>query len=163
MTVRIRRAVREDGEAVARLAGALNKQAGGTGPFDAAVIRRDAFGADPRFAVVIAETEAGLVGYALCCDAYETGNAAAGYYLCDLFVEPAVRRQGIGRRLIAAVARLARESGRSFVWWAAREAERDAEAFYDTLGTVAEPVVAHALVLDVFEALAREAQPLDPA
>lgn len=164
MSIRIRPAVRDDSHALARLASALNKQQQqGESGFDAAAILRDGFGNDPDFAAVVAENAAGLVGYALYCDAYETGYAACGYYLCDIFVEPALRRQGIGRLLMASVARLARDNDRSFVWWASKEWNNEAQAFYDTLGAVSEPVVAHALVFDVFESLAREAPPLAAA
>jgi GNAT superfamily N-acetyltransferase len=158
MDIRIRPAARRDCDAIANLASALNKQPDERfDPFDADAIRRDGFGSDPQFAVVVAENAAGIVGYALYSEAYETSYAAAGYYLSDIFVVPEARRQGIGRQLVAAVARIARDGGRRFVWWASKESNSEAEAFYDTLGAVSEPVVAHALVFDVFEALAREA------
>jgi GNAT superfamily N-acetyltransferase len=168
MSIRIRPAVRDDCDDLARLASALNKQQGeGESLFDAEAIRRDGFGNATEFAILVAETVTqtvtGLVGYALYCDAYETGYAARGYYLCDIFVEPAARRRGIGRSLVASVAKLARDQDRSFVWWASKEWNTEAQAFYDSLGAVSEPVVAHALVFDVFEALAREAPALAAA
>jgi GNAT superfamily N-acetyltransferase len=54
-------------------------------------------------------------------------------YLEDLFVDPAARGQGVGRRLIEAVYRRADEQGAGGVYWLTQEFNADARALYDTL------------------------------
>src|SRR3546814_16795315 len=66
----------------------------------------------PEFVVLLAENEGGLLGYAMFYDAYEPSYAARGVYMADLYVRPAARRLGLGRRLTAAVADHRRRPGR---------------------------------------------------
>jgi ribosomal protein S18 acetylase RimI-like enzyme len=153
----IRAARLEDADLVAALVSELAQQQGD--PIEhisADRFRRDAFGAVPEFEVLIAERAADVVGYALFHLSYEPSYSARGVYLCDLYVRPAARRQGIGRALAAAVAARTKELERSYVWWVAKGWNEPALAFYRSLGAVATPVVAHALTFDAFEALARE-------
>jgi ribosomal protein S18 acetylase RimI-like enzyme len=72
-------------------------------------------------------------------------------------VKEQARRQGIGRALVAAVARDAERRGRSFVWWVSRPWNTDAHTLYRAMGAIEEPVNAHAIVFDVFRSLSREA------
>ena len=107
---------------------------------------------------VLAEHGRELAGYAFFLPAYETGYAARGLYLCDLYVMPERRRRGIGRALVAAVALRARQEGRGFLWWASRAWNDEAKRFYAALGAKTEPVNAHALTFDAFETLAKEGE-----
>jgi len=117
----IRLAVEGDADALAVLAEEFHLAHGDpTGYLTADAIRRDGFGPAPEFVVLLAENEGGLLGYALFYDAYEPSYAARGAYMADLYVRPAARRLGLGRRLIAAVADHARRYGRHYVWWVAR-------------------------------------------
>ncbi len=52
-------------------------------------------------------------------------------YLQDLFVDPSLRGQGIGRRLIEHVYAQAQAAGCSRVWWLTHETNRDAMVLYD--------------------------------
>jgi GNAT superfamily N-acetyltransferase len=54
-------------------------------------------------------------------------------YLQDLFVAEAARKRGLGRALIEAVYREAREAGASRVYWLTHETNAAARALYDTL------------------------------
>lgn len=54
-------------------------------------------------------------------------------YLHDLFVEEAMRGQGIGRSLLRAVAEQARARGASRLYWMTHEKNERARAFYDTV------------------------------
>jgi GNAT superfamily N-acetyltransferase len=153
--VAIRLAVASDAEALARMAEALSRsQEEPEHRLTAAVLRDHAFGPDPAFECIVAERDGAAVGYASFVDAYESSAAARGFYLCDLFVTEAARRQGIGRTLVAAVSAEARRRGRSYVWWASKPWNEAAHAFYRTLGATHEPVVAHALFGETFERLA---------
>jgi GNAT superfamily N-acetyltransferase len=154
--VRVRRAVRSDAEALAVLGQALNAQQGDpTAYFTADAAGRDGFGDVPRFEAWLAEVDGHPVGYALVVPAaYETGYAKAGVYVQDLFVLPERRRCGVGRALLAAVAADARRHHLEFVWWATRTWNTGAHAFFRTVATVEEPVLAFAVFGDKFNELA---------
>jgi GNAT superfamily N-acetyltransferase len=159
MPVVIRPPRREDSAALAALVHALNVHQGDpTEHFTEATLARDVFGPQACLGALVAEQEGALVGYAFWHDGYDSGWAQRGVYLCDLYVAPEARRSGVGRALVAAVAREARASGRTFLWWASRAWNADAQRFYDTLGVVNEDVVAHAhaLTFAAFDELAEE-------
>ncbi len=54
-------------------------------------------------------------------------------YLQDLFVLPEVRRQGIARTLVEAVAAQAREQGATRYYWLTQEGNASARALYDQM------------------------------
>jgi GNAT superfamily N-acetyltransferase len=74
-------------------------------------VRRDAFGAARRFEVLIAEVDRTPVGFALFLPNYSTWEGKPGLYIEDIFVEESARGTGIGRKLIAAVAKIAHSRG----------------------------------------------------
>jgi GNAT superfamily N-acetyltransferase len=156
--LRVRRAEPHDAETLAALGRALNVHQGDPSTyFTAEAVRRDGFGGTPRFEAWLAELDDRAAGYALVVPAaYETGYAKAGVYVQDVFVAPDARRRGIGRALLAAVAADARRRGLEFVWLASRTWNTEAHAFFRTLATVEEPVVAFALFGDEFARLADE-------
>ncbi len=65
---------------------------------------RDGFGPEPRFKAFIAEREAAAVGMITYSELYLTALAGAVLFIQDLFVEPACRKLGIGRALLARLA-----------------------------------------------------------
>jgi len=78
-------------------------------------VLRDGFGPHPAFECLIAEqqTEAGPrpVGHAIFFSYYSTWEARRSLYLEDLFVVEDARAAGVGRAIIAALARIAQERG----------------------------------------------------
>jgi len=83
--------------------------------------------------VALAETGgrvAGLVHYIEHRSCWTAGNYM---YLQDLFVDPAVRGAGLGRRLIEHVYREAAARGCSRVWWLTHESNTDAMQLYDRI------------------------------
>lgn len=154
---RVRRAGLEDAEGLVALVRALNVDQGDPADlFGLEEARRDLLGKKADTTVFVAEAASGLVGYAMITPAYETGYGAAGFYLSDLYVEPQMRRRGLGRALVARCAREARSRGHGFLWWTSFAWNEAGQAFYRRLGAVAEPVVAHALFAEAFAALADE-------
>ena len=153
--VSVRFAAPSDGAALAELVlGLMDHLGDDRAYFDRERFLADAFGPEPQFAVLVAERAGELVGYALFFDCYEPAFAARGVYLSDLFVSARARRGGVGRALIAAVARDAKRRERTFVWWVARG--DDARAFYRTLTDVEQAASAHAITFETFERLAAE-------
>jgi GNAT superfamily N-acetyltransferase len=56
-------------------------------------------------------------------------------YLQDLFVAEGARKLGLGRALIEAVYKAAREAGASRVYWLTHESNATARVLYDKLAT----------------------------
>jgi GNAT superfamily N-acetyltransferase len=99
-------------------------------------IRRDLFGADPKVFCEIAEWNGKPVGFALWFYTYSTFQGRHGIWLEDLFVDPAMRGKGIGKALLAHLARrcVAEDLGR-FEWWVLDWNEPSIE-FYKAQGGV---------------------------
>jgi GNAT superfamily N-acetyltransferase len=92
------------------------------------------FGERPYAEVVLAEEDGAAVGFALFFHNFSTFLGRPGIYLEDLFVLPEHRGRGIGRTLLAHLARLAVERGCGRLEWAVLDWNRDAIAFYERLG-----------------------------
>ena len=84
--------------------------------------------------VVLAEEDGNAVGFALFFHNFSTFLGRPGIYLEDLFVLPEHRGAGIGRTLLAYLARLAVERGCGRLEWAVLNWNRDAIGFYERLG-----------------------------
>jgi GNAT superfamily N-acetyltransferase len=102
-----------------------------------ALLRESLFGAEPAAKVVLAFQDDVPAGFALWFRSYSTFLARPGIYLEDLFVFPAFRGQGLGRQLLAHLARTAAERGYGRVEWAVLDWNVDAIRFYESLGAVA--------------------------
>jgi GNAT superfamily N-acetyltransferase len=99
-------------------------------------VRRTLFG-NPRFAeVVFAEADGKEVGFALFFHNYSTFLGQPGIYLEDLFVKPESRGRGIGKALLAHLAKLARERGCGRLEWAVLDWNTPSINFYKSLGAV---------------------------
>jgi GNAT superfamily N-acetyltransferase len=70
---------------------------------------RDGFGPRPRFRALIAEWEGAPAGYALFFEYYSTFRGEAEIFLEDVFVRERFRGKGIGKRLFAQLAAIARK------------------------------------------------------
>jgi len=92
------------------------------------------FGDRPYAEVVLAEDDGRPVGFALFFHNFSTFLGRPGIYLEDLFVIPEQRGRGIGRMLLAHLARLAVERGCGRLEWAVLDWNRDAIQFYERLG-----------------------------
>jgi ribosomal protein S18 acetylase RimI-like enzyme len=75
-----------------------------------------------------------LVGYLLYHLGYDADLAARNLHVIDLYVSPAARRQGAGRALMAEAARLCREAGGAYLFWAVYIPNLLAADFYTALG-----------------------------
>ena len=95
--------------------------------------RRDGWGPQPVFEALIAELDGAPVGFALAFRNFSTWEGRPGLYVEDLYVTPDARRYGVGRKLLAAVAKSAVERGYrrvdlSVLDW------NPARGFYDRVG-----------------------------
>ena len=89
---------------------------------------------NPVIHVLIAEWNGEPAGFALYFFNFSTFVGRPGLYLEDLFVRPALRSHGIGRGLLRALARVARERNCGRMEWAVLDWNEPALRFYQTLG-----------------------------
>jgi len=103
---------------------------------DEAMLAAELFGENPAAEVVIAEVDGQPAGFALFFHNFSTFLGQRGLYLEDLFVRPAFRGLGLGRRLMIHLAQLAvaRNCGR--FEWSVLDWNAPAIAFYRELGAV---------------------------
>ena len=98
---------------------------------------RDAlFGDWPVAEVVLAYVGADLAGFALFFHNFSTFLGRRGLYLEDLFVLPAFRHRGVGRRLLSHLARLAIERKCGRMEWSVLDWNESAIRFYRSIGAV---------------------------
>ena len=74
-------------------------------------LRREGFGAVPKFEAILAILDGQPAGVALFHSRFSTWLGRPGLYLEDLFVCEAARGHGVGRRLMARLAAVAIERG----------------------------------------------------
>ena len=91
-------------------------------------------GPQPAVEAVIAYSGAKVAGFALFFHHFSTFTGRRGLYLEDIFVRPEWRGQGLGRRLLAHVARVARDRRCPRMEWSVLNWNRGAIGFYDGLG-----------------------------
>jgi GNAT superfamily N-acetyltransferase len=94
------------------------------------------FGPRPAAESVIAELDGAPAGFAIFFASYSTFLARPGIYLEDLFVQPELRRRGVGRALFTHVARLAVRRNCGRFEWSVLDWNAPAIAFYRSLGAV---------------------------
>ena len=104
------------------------------GPLTEKAYRHDGFGSNPRFSGLVADRGQSLAGYLLHHPGYDVDRSAPITMIIDFYVEPSMRRIGLGRRLISEVAKEARAGGSIELVWAVYRANRIAYAFYEALG-----------------------------
>ena len=99
-------------------------------------LREQLFGARPAAEVLIAEADGEPAGFALFFHTFSTFLGKRGLYLEDLFVRPAVRGSGLGKHLMATLARIAvqRDCGR--FEWSVLDWNEPAIGFYRRIGAV---------------------------
>jgi GNAT superfamily N-acetyltransferase len=97
-------------------------------------IEETLFGKHPGAEVVIAEWEGEPAGFALYFSSYSTFLGLPGMYLEDLFVHPEYRGRGIGKALLAHLARIVVDRGWGRLDWSVLDWNRPAIDFYLSLG-----------------------------
>lgn len=92
------------------------------------------FGANPRLFCDIAEWDGAPAGFAVWFVNFSTFAGRHGIYLEDLFVRPALRGKGIGKALLAHLAKHCVTQGWSRLQWAVLDWNAPSIAFYKSLG-----------------------------
>ena len=97
-------------------------------------LRTHLFGRRPAAEAVIAELDGAPVGFALFFHNFSTFLGRPGLFLEDLYVQPQARGRGVGRALLAHLARLAVERGCGRMEWNVLDWNQPAIGFYTKLG-----------------------------
>lgn len=95
---------------------------------------RYGFGARPAFEALLAERGARAVGMALFFPSFSTWRGRPGVYVQDLYVAPDARGEGLGRRLLCAVAARAAGWDATYMRLSVHAANAGGADFYRRLG-----------------------------
>jgi GNAT superfamily N-acetyltransferase len=126
-------------------------------------LRRWLFGSQKAAEVVIGYVDDEPAGFALYFQNFSTFLGKPGLYLEDLFVLPAWRGRGLGRKLLVHLARIAVDRGYGRMEWSVLDWNELALRVYRQAG--AEPLTdwtVHRLAGDALTQLAREGDPSPP-
>jgi GNAT superfamily N-acetyltransferase len=99
-------------------------------------LHRSLFADQPAVFAHVAEQDGTVVGFALWFLNYSTWLGEHGIYLEDLYVTPAVRGSGLGRALLAELARICVQRGYTRLEWLVLDWNEPARGFYRSLGAV---------------------------
>lgn len=92
------------------------------------------FGSEPRLFCEIAEWSGEPAGFAVWFLNFSTFRGRHGIYLEDLFVRPPFRKRGIGKALMARLAKRCVEEGYARFEWAVLNWNAPSIAFYKSIG-----------------------------
>ena len=136
MSLSVRPATPADLSLIAALIGALAdyEKLAHEVRFDTARLGEKLFGPRPYAEVLIGEVDGEPRGFALFFHNFSTFEGRPGIYLEDLFVMPEGRALGLGRALLAELARLAVERDCARLEWAVLDWNEPAIGFYRSLG-----------------------------
>lgn len=154
LSMTVRDATSEDATEVVKLARSLSIAEGQqpSGLTETAYLK-DGFGENPAFSALVAEVDRRIVGYTLYFEGYDTGRAARGVYLSDLYVDQSWRRQGIGRALMKATANACKQMGGEWMFWSVLKRNKSARKFYRTMAPELTDVIVCATLGENFRKL----------
>ena len=136
MAVRVRPAAPADVEALHGLILELARFHGGEAEVTGtpAMLSRALFGECPSAEALVGEVDRELAGMAVFHATFSTYECLPGLWLEDLYVHARFRGSGVGRGLLAELARLTVERGGSRLEWHRAEWNEPALRFYAALG-----------------------------
>ena len=97
-------------------------------------LARHLFGDRPAAEAIIAEVDGEPVGFSLFFSTFSTFRGQPGLYIEDIFVRPEHRGRGIGKKLLANVARLAVDRGCGRLEWSVLDWNTPSIEFYRSQG-----------------------------
>lgn len=97
-------------------------------------IRRDGFGAQPRFSTLIVEIDSEFAGMCLYFPIYSTWRGKPGAYVQDLFVAERFRGMNLGKRLLRHLAREVVGQGGAYIELQVDLGNVTAQRFYQRIG-----------------------------
>lgn len=146
----IRHLVESDLETLSRMMNDFNREDELDSPlFTVEQLREDGFGPRKAYDCLIAvssQEPKACLGYLLYLPAYESTMGGRSIHMQDLYVVPEARSQGVGRKLMARLARIAKDEKAACVEWGVFDSNERGQDFYRSIG--AEDVKARVYGLD---------------
>jgi GNAT superfamily N-acetyltransferase len=102
-------------------------------------LRRALLAEPPAVFAHVAEHDGRVAGFALWYLSFSTWEASHGIYLEDLYVRPELRGLGLGRALLAELARICVARGYPRLEWAVLDWNTPSRGFYASLGAAEMP------------------------
>lgn len=102
----------------------------------AETLQETLFGSKAYAEVLIAEHQDKPVGYALFFHNFSTFIGRPGIYLEDIYVQPAMRGKGFGKRLMTFIAALAVERNCARLEWSVLDWNEPSIKFYRSIGAI---------------------------
>ena len=136
LDINIREGVPSDGHAIVQMATKLSEHEGVSPPiFDKDRFARFGFGKNKRFDVLVAEArQETICGYSIFCHSFHVGLGTPGFNMLDLFVEQKLRRKGIARSLMGAMANKCIETNGAWITWQCHPNNTLALDYYQSIG-----------------------------
>tara|TARA_R110002096_G_scaffold58443_1_gene147197 strand:+ start:233 stop:739 length:507 start_codon:yes stop_codon:yes gene_type:complete len=131
-----RDAEKSDANRLLSMAHGLAAHHGDTATITAKTIDRDAFGENPWVYVLVLEVDGAVIGYSALCPLIHFQAGIRGIDIHHLFVEKEFRGLGLGRQLINASIRKARELSCGYMKVGTHPDNKDAQATYLACGFV---------------------------
>jgi GNAT superfamily N-acetyltransferase len=100
------------------------------------LLHQHLFGPSPAAGALVAVSENQVIGYAIYFRTFSTFLALPGLYLEDLYIQPAYRRRGLAKSMLAEICRIAVSRGYGRVEWAVLKWNQPAITFYESIGAV---------------------------
>ena len=125
----------QEAEAVVEMVAALALALPAPRPrLSAEALRAETAGPEALIDCLVAEADGQLIGCSLTILPFSTWRNQRGIYLCDLYVAPQARGQGLGASLLKAAIARGQKRGARFVKLEVDEHNHRAQSFYERLG-----------------------------
>jgi GNAT superfamily N-acetyltransferase len=105
----------------------------------AAAIKRDFFCADPKVEALLAFDGDKAIGYGVFHAVYSTFQGNHGAYIEDIYMQPAYRGSGLGKRLMTEIFRIAQDRGWNYSRFITLNWNEPTLQFNKKLGAIQEP------------------------
>jgi GNAT superfamily N-acetyltransferase len=99
-------------------------------------LEKHLFGPSPAAEAIIAEVKGEAVGFALFFTTFSTFRGQPGIYLEDVFVRPEHRGKGVGKGLLATLAKAVIDRGYGRLEWSVLNWNEPSIGFYKSLGAL---------------------------
>lgn len=136
MSLSIRSVIPSDFPAVVRMLKALQVHVGepAAAKVSVAILEADGPFGHGNFNILVAENAGEIVGLCLYSMAFSGWRGCSGLFVEDIYVEPALRGAGLGRRLLDAALQAEAHRGARFIKLEVSMENASAIAFYQRLG-----------------------------
>ncbi|HNR76923.1 MAG TPA: GNAT family N-acetyltransferase [Parvularculaceae bacterium] len=134
--IEIRPARIEDAEAIRSMIEGLAHETLGKhqNVLSADAVRRYGFGPEKSFDCFVADRNGEVVAAMIVFDEFSTWRGEKGVYVLDIYIAPAARGAGLGKRLIARAAEWGRMRGAHYVRLSVDQKNIHAINFYEAIG-----------------------------